>query len=72
MQDVYMRNTLIAFSALLPTAALAHPGHHDGMDWRSLAAHLLEWDHLGIAALVGIAFWLGIRHLRARKNGREA
>ncbi|WP_282602309.1 hypothetical protein [Paracoccus sp. PARArs4] len=53
--------TLIAAVTLLPTAALAHPGHHKDAD----PTHLLtQPDHLGTLALIvaaGVAAWVLLR-----------
>ena len=43
-----MRSIPVALSLILPTAALAHPGDHAGVD----ATHLLTHpDHLGLVVL---------------------
>jgi len=48
--------------SLIPTLALAHEGHHDGMSFTEGARHLLtQPDHLAmlalLAALVGYGGW---------------
>ena len=61
-------------SVLGVSPALAHPGDHARFDWRALAGHLLEPDHLAFIALIVVvgllAFSVGRRvERRVRDRG---
>ncbi|MDB5475633.1 MAG: hypothetical protein JWP49_1144 [Phenylobacterium sp.] len=60
--------TALTALALLPGAAMAHPGGHDGMTLGEGLHHLLtEPDHLALLALIAtLAGWGGWRAYRAR------
>ena len=65
------RLTLASLALALPTAAHAHVGDHHGLSWREALAHLLEPDHLAIAALaviVGVMAWRWRRAALARQR----
>jgi hypothetical protein len=58
--------------ALGATAAWAHPGDHSVLGWTSLAAHLLEPDHLVFIALIVLAGILAFRMgRRAERRARR-
>jgi hypothetical protein len=68
---IRMRKLLSVLTiSLMPTVARAHPGDHGHFDMAEFLAHLLEWDHLGMASLVGLGAWLGFRLLRQRKASK--
>ncbi|MDB5424756.1 MAG: hypothetical protein JWQ29_2172 [Phenylobacterium sp.] len=49
-----------AFLALVPVAALAHEGHHDGMSFAQAARHMLtQPDHLAMLALAVLLIGYG-------------
>jgi hydrogenase/urease accessory protein HupE len=70
---IYLGLALVSL-ALGSTAASAHPGDHAGFGWTSLAAHLVEPDHLvliTLIVLVGIlAFRMGRRAERRARQRR--
>lgn len=53
---------LILAATLVPSVALAHPGHHDAVSWTHLLVH---GDHLATIAMIaalGAAGWLFLRN----------
>jgi hydrogenase/urease accessory protein HupE len=54
----YVRNSVLAASAVLPVAAQAHPGEHPAdLAW-SLSHAFTQPDHL--LAMAMVALWLGL------------
>jgi len=71
------RNLGLARMALVVGVSLAGGpagAHHpsEGLPWADALEHLLEWDHLAMAALAVAVIWLAARRWRARGKRKTA
>lgn len=68
-----MRRSATALAALLIGSNHAHAHHPlEGLPWADAIEHLLEWDHLAMAAAAVVAGWLIYRKLRHGRFFRSA
>ncbi|WP_036533733.1 hypothetical protein [Oceanobacter kriegii] len=63
-----MKNALLAGSALLPSLALAHPGHDHG-HWMSGSVHAIT--AVAIVAVLATGAWFVRSRLASRKSNEE-
>ena len=70
--DGLSRWLFVPLPAVIPTAALAHPGDHSSFTWTTFSAHLLEPDHLIFVVLIIVVGFIAFRAgRRAERQAQE-